>query len=175
VVPQGIHPFFLRTVPDVSLTAELYEYSVVGGIRNLAMRYLISRDGPGSVYLGVCSRPAAFGEPAPPLAVACIWDVPGSRLKLRVPGAQEQVDGGPGSIFPAGPQIPLVLDRSINPRSHLGYTLYGVEGQPDLWYCPSLEIAFIYTDQLQEKTREFVIQAITRGEPSLEAYKLAAP
>ena|SRR5579884_4289263 len=171
-VPEGIHPLFLRTIPDVPLTAELYEYSLAGGIRTLAVRYRISRDGRGSVYLGVCAHPASFGEPEPPFAVVCIWDVPSMQLKLRVAGSQEQVNGGPGTMFPGGPHLQVLLDRSRQPRTHLGYTLYSVEGQPHLWYCPSLESAMTYT---AENTSEFVIQAVARGEPSLEEYGRNVP
>jgi hypothetical protein len=171
---QGIHPFFLRTVPGVPLTAELYEYQVVEGTYHLAMRYLISRDRLGSVYLGVCSRAAPFGEPTPPLAVVCIWEVPTKQMKLRVAGGEEQVEGGPGSIFPAESQIPVILDRTTPPTSHLGYSLYGVEGHPHLRYCPSLEIAVSYTDESIKRGRVFIIQAVTPGEPSLEPYGLHA-
>jgi hypothetical protein len=145
---------------------------VVGGAYDLTMRYLLSRDSVGSIYLGVCGQVAPFGEPTPPFTVVCVWDVPSKQLRLSEAGGQVQVEGGTGGIFPAESHLPVILDRATGPTTHLGYTLYGVEGRPGLRYCPSLEIAFIYSDKSPEGMRELVIQAITRGEPSLEAYGL---
>lgn len=170
----NLNRLFLRTIPDSPLRAELFQYVLAGdGVRTLELRYVISRDDLGSVYMGICEGTPPFGDPAPPFAAAFVWDVKARQIKIRVRDREEQIEDAADAVFPAGPGLNVPLSSSKPLQTHLGYKIYAVEGHNYLWYCPLLSMAMIEKNSPDNPDREFVVQSVIQGNPDLGDYTLA--